>query len=191
MEPHFGDPGDREDEVWVFFDATERRHHQGVESDKSVAPSSMRCVVTVATSARLILSEFSFDTFRDRRNAILLGSQFARRSHGLAVHERQFNPAGIGVGNEAGAFEGGWTIEGGGCRSKSIRYARPRAGLGLPGAAPTSRRTDRVLTKLPPSLGLGRADFSASLYASLVGMERRLLRGRSGQTVCHHQPDDG
>jgi len=40
-----------------------------------------------------------------------------------------------------------------------------------------ARRTNKwkneiaYLTKLPPSLGLGRADFSASLYANLVGLE--------------------
>lgn len=40
-----------------------------------------------------------------------------------------------------------------------------------------TRRTNKwkneiaYLTKVPPALGLGRADFSASLYANLVGLE--------------------
>ncbi len=34
-----------------------------------------------------------------------------------------------------------------------------------------SKNEIAYLTELPPSLGLGRADFSASLYANLVGLE--------------------
>jgi hypothetical protein len=53
----------------------------------------------------------------------------------------------------------------------------PSRALSRPGSPVRRRRTNKwkneiaYLTKLPPSLGLGRADFSASLYATRVGLE--------------------
>ena len=80
------------------------------------------------------------------------------------MNERQFSPDWNPVWSlKAGTFDGGWTIETA-VPFKSIRYA--------PGTVQDwgfqARRSVKAkneiayLTQLPPSLGLGRADFSAS-----------------------------
>ena len=118
--------------------------------------------------------EFAFDTFRDRRNAILFeANALGARTDLQSTNERQMNIDWNPVWTlSAGRFEGGWTIEAA-VPFKSIRYA--------PGSAQDwgfqARRSNKwkneisYLTKVPPALGLGRADFSASLYANLVGLE--------------------
>jgi hypothetical protein len=72
----------------------------------------------------------------------------------------------------AGRFEGGWTIEVA-PPFKSIRYAPGSTQDWGFQARRSNKRKNEIsyLTKLPPALGLGRADFSASLYANLVGLE--------------------
>ena len=110
--------------------------------------------------------EFALDTFRDRRNAILFeANALGGRTDLQSTNERQFNPDWNPVWSlSAARFEGGWTIEAA-LPFKSIRYA--------PGTMQDwgfqARRSNKwkneisYLTKVPPALGLGRADFSASL----------------------------
>ena len=174
MEPRAGELATEKTEVWVFYDADNVYvTFRNWESDPSrTVVNEMRHDSNNIRQGDSI--EFSFDTFRDRRNAILFeANSLGAKSEGQSTNERQFNPDWNSVWElKAGAFEGGWTIEAA-VPFKSIRYA--------PGTAQDwgfqARRSNKskneiaYLTQLPPSLGLGRADFSASLYANLVGME--------------------
>jgi hypothetical protein len=174
MEPRAGQPASEKTEVWVSFDkdnvyvsfrAWESQPERTVVNEMRHDSGNIRQGDSI---------EFSFDTFRDRRNAILFeANSLGGRTEGQSTNERQFNQDWNPVWTlVAGAFEGGWTIEAA-VPFKSIRYA--------PGTVQDwgfqSRRSNKskneisYLTKVPAALGLGRADFSASLYASLVGIE--------------------
>ncbi len=174
MEPRAGELATEKTEVWVFYDAdnvyVSFRCWES-QPDRTVVNEMRRDSANIRQGDSI---EFSFDTFRDRRNAILFeANSLGGRTDLQSTNERQFNADWNPVWRlRAGTFEGGWTIEAS-LPFKSIRYA--------PGTAQDwgfqARRTNKskneiaYLTKLPPSLGLGRADFSASLYANLVGME--------------------
>ena len=174
MEPHFGDPASEKTEVWVFFD--DRNVYVTIkawESDPSrTIVNEMRRDSGNIRQADSV--EFGFDTFRDRRNAILFeANSLGGRTDIQSTNERQFNPDWNPVWEmKAGAFDGGWTIEAA-VPFKSIRYAPGRVQDWGFQARRTNKSKNEIayLTKLPPSLGLGRADFSASLFANLVGME--------------------
>ncbi|HUR33858.1 MAG TPA: DUF5916 domain-containing protein [Vicinamibacterales bacterium] len=174
MEPQAGQAASEKTDVWVFFDednvyvsfrAWESQPERRIVNEMRRDSNNIRQGDSV---------EFSFDTFRDRRNAILFeANALGGRTDLQSTNERQFNPDWNPVWSlVAGRFEGGWTIEAS-VPFKSIRYA--------PGTVQDwgfqARRSVKAkneiayLTKLPPSLGLGRADFSASLYANLVGLE--------------------
>jgi hypothetical protein len=174
MEPQAGQPATEKTEVWVFFDqanvyVTFRAWES--EPDQVIVNEMRRDSANIRQGDSV---EFSFDTFRDRRNAILFeANALGGRTDLQSTNERQMNIDWNPVWTlKAGRFEGGWTIEAA-LPFKSIRYA--------PGTVQDwgfqARRSVKAkneiayLTKLPPSLGLGRADFSASLYANLVGME--------------------
>jgi hypothetical protein len=174
MEPRGGEPATERTEVWVFFDednlyVTFRAEESHPE--RMIANEMRRDSGNIRQGDSV---EFALDTFRDRRNAILFeANALGARTDLQSTNERQMNADWNPVWNlAAGRFDGGWTIEAA-LPFKSIRYA--------PGADQTwgfqARRTNKwkneisYLTKVPPALGLGRADFSASLYANLVGLE--------------------
>ena len=174
MEPNAGQLATEKTEVWVFFDSDNLYvSFRAWESqpDRMIANEMRRDSNNIRQGDSV---EFSFDTFRDRRNAILFeANALGARTDLQSTNERQFSADWNPVWKlAAGRFEGGWTIEAA-VPFKSIRYA--------PGTAQDwgfqARRTNKwkneiaYLTKVPPSLGLGRADFSASLYANLVGIE--------------------
>ena len=90
-----------------------------------------------------------------------------------STNERQFSADWNPVWTlKAGVFEGGWTIEAA-VPFKSIRYGPGREQDWGFQARRTNKAKNEIayLTKVPPALGLGRADFSASLYANLIGLE--------------------
>ena len=174
MEPQAGQPATEKTDVWVSFDKD--NVYVGIRAwesqpDKRIVNEMRRDSNNIRQGDSV---EFSFDTFRDRRNAILFeANSLGGRTDLQSTNERQFNPDWNPVWTlVAGKFDGGWTIEAA-VPFKSIRYA--------PGTVQDwgfqarrsikSKNEIAYLTKLPPSLGLGRADFSASLYANLVGME--------------------
>ena len=174
MEPQAGQPATEKTEVWVFYDkdnvyvsfrAWESQPGKAIVNEMRRDSSNIRQGDSV---------EFSFDTFRDRRNAILFeANSLGGRTDLQSTNERQMNIDWNPVWTlTAGTFDGGWTIEAA-IPFKSIRYA-PGTGQDWGFQARRSIKSKNeiaYLTKLPPSLGLGRADFSASLYANLVGME--------------------
>ncbi len=174
MEPRGGALATEKTEVWVFYDDNNVYvSFRNWESDptKTVANEMRRDSGNIRQGDSI---EFAFDTFRDRRNAILFESNsLGARSDAQATNERQFNPDWNPVWTlRAGSFEGGWTIEAA-IPFKSIRYAPGRQQDWGFQARRTNKSKNEIayLTKLPPALGLGRADFSASLYANLVGLE--------------------
>ena len=174
MEPNGGQVASEKTEVWVFFDkdnlyvsfrAWESQPERMIVNEMRRDSNNIRQGDSV---------EFSFDTFRDRRSAILFeANALGAKTDGQSTNERQYNSDWNPVWSlAAGKFDGGWTIEAA-VPFKSIRYA--------PGTVQDwgfqSRRSVKwkneiaYLTKIPPAFGLGRADFSASLYATLVGIE--------------------
>ena len=174
MEPNGGQPATEKTDVWVLFDNDNVYvSFRAWESqpDRTIANEMRRDSNNIRQGDSV---EFAFDTFRDRRNAILFeANSLGARTDRQSTNERQFNADWNPVWKlTAGRFEGGWTIEAA-VPFKSIRYA--------PGTVQDwgfqARRTNKwkneiaYLTKVPPALGLGRADFSASLYANLVGIE--------------------
>ncbi len=174
MEPRAGEPSTEKTEVWVFFDDNNIYVSFRVwESDPSRAiVNEMRRDSGNIRQGDSV--EFSFDTFRDRRNAILFeANSLGARTDAQSTNERQYfadwNPI---WELKAGRFEGGWTLEAA-LPFKSIRY-RPGTVQDWGFQARRSikwKNEIAYLTKLSPALGLGRADFSASLYANLVGLE--------------------
>jgi hypothetical protein len=174
MEPRAGQPATETTEVWVLYDA--QNLYVAFRAWES-APDR-RIVNELRRDSNNIRQGdsvgFSIDTFHDRRNAFQFETNaLGARSDGQSTNERQFNPDWNPVWRvAAGTFEGGWTIEAV-IPFKSLRYA--------PGTAQVwgfqARRINKwkneiaYLTRVPNALGLGRADFSASLYATLVGLE--------------------
>ena len=174
MEPSGGQVATEKTEVWVSFDrdnlyvgfrAWESQPDRMIANEMRRDSNNIRQGDSVG---------FSFDTFRDRRNAIQFeANALGAKTDGQSTNERQYNADWNPVWRlVSGRFDGGWTIEAA-IPFKSIRYA--------PGTVQDwgfqSRRTNKwkneiaYLTKVPPAFGMGRADFSASLYATLVGIE--------------------
>ena len=174
MEPNGGQPATEKTEVWVFYDddhvyvafrAWESQPERRVVNEMRRDSNNIRQGDSV---------EFAFDTFRDRRNAILFeANSLGARTDLQSTNERQFSADWNPVWTlKAGVFEGGWTIEAA-VPFKSIRYGPGREQDWGFQARRTNKAKNEIayLTKVPPALGLGRADFSASLYANLIGLE--------------------
>ncbi|MBS1817015.1 MAG: carbohydrate binding family 9 domain-containing protein [Acidobacteria bacterium] len=174
MEPRGGQVATEKTEVWLFYD------HDNVyvtfrawESapDRTIANEMRRDSGNIRQGDSV---GWGFDTFRDRRNAFQFeANSLGARTDGQSTNERQYNADWNPVWRlAAGTFDGGWTIEAA-IPFKSLRYA--------PGTVQDwgfqARRTNKwkneiaYLTKIPPAFGLGRADFSASLFANVVGLE--------------------
>lgn len=174
MEPNGGQVATEKTEVWIAFDrdnlyvsfrAWESQPERMIANEMRRDSGNIRQGDSVG---------FGIDAFRDRRNAIQFeANALGAKTDGQSTNERQYNADWNPVWNlAAGRFDGGWTIEAA-IPFKSIRYA--------PGTVQDwgfqARRTNKwkneiaYLTKIPPAFGLGRADFSASLYANLVGLE--------------------
>ena len=82
-------------------------------------------------------------------------------------------PTGIPSGIwRSAAFEGGWTLEAA-IPFKSLRYRPGRAQIWGFNARRINKWKNEIsyLNRIPPAMGLGRGDFSASLYATVVGID--------------------
>ena len=174
MEPNGGETATEKTEVWIFYDqdnvyvsvkAWERAPERTIANEMRRDSGNIRQGDSVG---------FGFDTYRDRRSSFQFeANALGARTDGQSTNERQYSADWNPVWNlVAGTFDGGWTIEAA-IPFKSIRYA--------PGTVQDwgfqARRTNKwkneiaYLTKVPPAFGMGRADFSASLYASVIGLE--------------------
>ncbi|MEQ1728340.1 MAG: DUF5916 domain-containing protein [Vicinamibacterales bacterium] len=174
MEPKGGQAATEKTEIWIFYDkdnvyvsfkAWESAPERTIANEMRRDSGNIRQGDSVG---------FGFDTYRDRRSSFQFeANSLGARTDGQSTNERQYSADWNPVWNlSAGEFDGGWTIEAA-IPFKSIRYA--------PGTVQDwgfqARRTNKwkneiaYLTKVPPAFGMGRADFSASLYASVVGLE--------------------
>ena len=174
MEPQAGVEATEKTEVWVAFDDTNLYvSFKAWESqpDRQVANELRRDSNNIRQGDSV---GFGFDTFRDRRNGFQFETNpLGARSDGQSTNERQFNPDWNPVWRvAAGTFEGGWTIEAV-IPFKSLRYAPGTTQVWGFQARRISKWKNEIayLTRVPNAFGLGRADFSASLYATLVGLE--------------------
>jgi hypothetical protein len=174
MEPSGGQVASEKTEVWVAFDRDNLYvSFRAWESqpDRMIANEMRRDSNNIRQGDSV---GFSLDTFRDRRNALQFeANALGAKTDGQSTNERQYNADWNPVwALAASRFEGGWAVEAA-IPFKSIRHA--------PGTVQDwgfqARRTNKwkneiaYLTKIPPAFGMGRADFSASLYANLVGIE--------------------
>ena len=174
MEPRGGTPATERTEVWLSYD--QNHVYVSVKAWES-APERRVANEMRRDSGNIRQGDsvgFSFDTFRDRRSALLFEvNPLGGRTDGQSTNERQYNADWNPVWQLAtGRFDGGWCVEVA-IPFASLRYA--------PGTAQDwgfqARRTVKwkneiaYLTTVPPAFGLGRGDFSASLYASVVGLE--------------------
>ncbi len=174
MEPNGGQAATEKTEVYLFYDRQNLYvSFRAWESqpDRTIANEMRRDSGNIRQGDSV---GFGLDTYRDRRNALQFeANSLGAKTDGQSTNERQYSADWNPVWNlAAGKFDGGWTIEAA-IPFKSIRYA--------PGVEQDwgfqARRTNKwkneiaYLTKVPPAFGLGRADFSASLYASVVGLE--------------------
>ena len=159
MEPRAGQPATEKTEVWVLYDndnvyVTFKAWES--QRDRTVANEMRRDSANITQGDSI---EFAFDTFRDRRNAILFeANSLGGRTDLQSTNERQFTADWNQVWTLTdGTFEGGWTIEAS-LPFKSIRYAPCTAQDWGFQARPTNKSKNEIayLTKLPPSLGLGR-----------------------------------
>ncbi len=174
MEPRAGQEATERTEVWIFYDNNNLYvSFKAYEShpERMIANELRRDSGNIRQGDSI---GFSFDTFRDRRNAIQFETNaLGARTDGQSTNERQYNADWNPVWRvTAGQFDGGWTIEAF-IPFKSIRYAPGRQQVWGFQARRTNKWKNEIsyLTKVPNAFGLGRADFSASLYATLVGLE--------------------
>ena len=174
MEPQAGAEATEKTEVWVSFDdnnlyvsfkAWESEPSRRVANELRRDSNNIRQGDSVG---------FGFDTFHDRRNGFQFETNaLGARSEGQSANERQFNADWNPVWRvAAGTFEGGWTIEAI-IPFKSLRYAPGTAQVWGFQARRISKWKNEIsyLTRVPNAFGLGRADFAASLYATLLGLK--------------------
>ena len=174
MEPSGGLPASEKTEVWLFFDqnnvyVTIRAWES--QPDRMIANEMRRDSFNILQGGDHV--GFSFDTFYDRRNAAQftvnpLGAKF----DGQSTNERQYNGDWNPVWDVAvGRFDGGWTAEAA-IPFKSLRYRPGRAQIWGFNARRQNKWKNEIsyLTRIPPALGIGRGSFSASLFATVVGI---------------------
>jgi Domain of unknown function (DUF5916) len=174
MEPRAGETATERTDVWVLYDQTnlyvtfkawESAPERRVANELRRDSNNIRQGDSVG---------FGFDTFHDGRNALQFETNsLGARSDGQSTNERQFNPDWNPVWRvAAGSFEGGWTVEAI-IPFKSLRYAPGTTQVwGFQARRITKWKNEiAYLTRVPNAFGLGRADFSASLFATLVGLE--------------------
>ena len=172
-EPQEGVPASERTDVWLMF-------------DRDAVYVTLRC--WESQPERMVLNEmrrdsfnllqnegvaFMFDTFYDRRNAVVFNvTPLGGRMDGQVTNERQYNGDWNPVWDVAvGRFEGGWTVEAA-IPFKSLRYSAGQAQLWGFNVRRTNRWKNELsfLTRIPNSLGQ-RGIFQASMAATVVGLE--------------------
>ncbi len=174
MEPYAGRPATERTEVWLSYD--QRNIYVSFrawesEPSRAVANEMRRDSGNIRQGDCI---GFSFDTFHDRRNAVQFEiNPLGGRTDGQSTNERQYNADWNPVWDMAvGKFDGGWTVEVS-VPFKSLRYTPGREQVWGFQARRNNKWKNEIsyLTAVPPSLGIGRGSFSASLYASAGGFE--------------------
>ena len=174
MEPSGGQPATEKTEVWLAFD--QRNVYVSMRVWES-HPERMVVNEMRRDSNNIRQGEsigFGFDTFSDHRNAIQLeANPLGARTDGQSVNERQYSADWNPVWDLAvGKFEGGWTVEAA-LPFKSLRYTPGREQVWGFQARRSNKWKNEIsfLTQVPPAYGIGRGSFSASLFATMIGLE--------------------
>ncbi len=174
MEPNGGQPATERTEVWLAFDENNVYVSMRIwESDPSrrVANEMRRDSGNIRQGDAI---GFSLDTFFDHRNALNFeANALGAKTDGQSVNERQYSPDWNPVWDVAVSdFEGGWMLETA-IPFKSIRFQSGTTQVWGFQARRNVKWKNEIayLTQVPPAFGLGRADFSASLYARVEGIE--------------------
>jgi hypothetical protein len=174
MEPDGGRPATEKTDVWIFFDQS--NVYVTLRAWES-QPARMISIDMRRDSNNIRMGDcigFSLDTFYDRRNALQFEvNPLGARTDGQSTNERQYNADWNPVWDLAvGKFEGGWTVEAA-IPFKSIRYRPGRAQVWGFNARRNNKWKNEIsyLARIPPALGIGRGSFSASLFATMVGLE--------------------
>ena len=172
-DPAPGQPATEKTEVWVLFDrntiyVTARCWDS--HPDRLVANEMRRDSPNVVQNDAFA---FAFDTFHDRRNAVMFEmNAIGGRIDGQVTNERQVNLDWNPVWRlQVGRFEGGWTVEAA-IPFKSLRYSSGRSQTWGFNARRIIRWKNEVvyITKIPPAMTL-RGHFQSSLMPTLVGIE--------------------
>jgi hypothetical protein len=174
MEPAAGQPATEKTDIWLFFDqnnvyVTMRAWES--QPDRLIANEMRRDSNNIRQGDSL---GFSIDTFYDRRNAFQFEvNPLGARTDGQSTNERQYSADWNPVWDLAvGRFSGGWVMEAA-IPFKSLRYRPGRAQIWGFNARRISKWKNEIsyLNRFPPEFGLGRADFSASLFATVLGLD--------------------
>jgi hypothetical protein len=173
-EPDEGRPATERTDVWVSFD----RDHVYVsfrcfESDASrLVANEMRRDSNAIWQGNDLVG-FIFDTFHDRRNAVLFtANAIGGRQDGQVTNERQWNGDWNPVWDvKTGWFDGGWTVEAA-IPFKSLRY---RAGAEQTwgfNALRVNRWKNEMSLIAPGPPGQGQQGLQySSIAPTLVGIE--------------------
>ena len=171
IEPSPGAQARDQTEFWIMFDDENLyMAARAWDSDMEIVTTEMRRD-NLWTGNDIV--GFSFDTFHDRRNALVFhANALGARHDGQSTNESQWNGDLNPIWEVAtGRFDGGWTLEAA-VPFKSLRYGPGRQQTwGLQVLRP-SRSINEIsfLTELPPARGQ-RALHQLSLGATLVGIE--------------------
>ena len=174
MEPAGGQPATEKTEIWLFFD--QRNFYVTIRAwesqpDRMIANEMRRDSNNIRQGDCI---GFSLDTFYDRRNAFQFEvNPLGARTDGQSTNERQYSADWNPVWDLAvGRFQGGWTLEAA-IPFKSLRYRPGRAQIWGFNARRNNKWKNEIsyLNRIPPAMGMGRGDFSASLYATVVGID--------------------
>jgi hypothetical protein len=174
MEPAGGEPATEKTEIWLFFDqsnvyvtirAWESQPERMIVNEMRRDSNNIRQGECVG---------FSLDTFYDRRNAFQFEvNPLGARTDGQSTNERQYSADWNPVWDLAvGRFTGGWVMEAA-IPFKSLRYRLGSAQIWGFNARRNNKWKNEIsyLNRIPPAMGMGRGDFSASLYATVVGID--------------------
>jgi hypothetical protein len=174
MEPAGGEPATEKTEIWLFFDqsnfyvtirAWESQPERMIVNEMRRDSNNIRQGDCIG---------FSLDTFYDRRNAFQFEvNPLGARTDGQSTNERQYTADWNPVWDLAvGRFSGGWVMEAA-IPFKSLRYRPGRGQIWGFNARRINKWKNEIsyLNRIPPAMGLGRGDFSASLFATVVGIE--------------------
>ncbi len=174
MEPAGGQPASEKTDIWLFYDqsnvyvtirAWESQPGRMIANEMRRDSNNIRQGDCVG---------FSLDTFYDRRNAFQFEvNPLGARTDGQSTNERQYSADWNPVWDLAvGRFPGGWTMEAA-IPFKSLRYRPGRAQIWGFNARRNNKWKNEIsyLNRIPPEMGMGRGDFSASLYATVLGID--------------------
>jgi hypothetical protein len=173
-EPDEGQPATERTDVWVSFD----RDHvyvsfRSFESDVSrLVANEMRRDSNAIWQGNDLIG-FMFDTFHDRRNAVLFtANAIGGRQDGQVTNERQWNGDWNPVWEvETGWFEGGWTVEAA-IPFKSLRYRPGAEQIWGFNAMRVNRWKNEISLIAPGPSGQGQQGLQySSMAPTLVGIE--------------------